>query len=274
MTFNLHAPPVSHTGPRGERIARLGPWFHNLHLPTGEQTAPSHPLGDFPSFKWRQIQSHLPADMAGMTALDVGCNAGFYSIELARRGAEVTGIDHDERYLAQARWAAQEFGLANRIHYRAMTVYDLMGAESGLPRWFDVVIFMGVLYHLRYPLLGLDLAASRVRPSPSNDDADGGLLVFQTLTTPDGCITPPLDDLPISERAKLVEPGWPRMSFVERRLASDPTNWWVPNASCCEAMLRSTGLRVVTRPGHEIYICRRATGSDRWRNELGGPGAS
>src|SRR5512142_540225 len=85
-------------------LAELAPWFHNLHLPDGTQTAPEHPLGDFPRFKWKQIAPVLPADMRGWRVLDVGCNAGFYSFELARRGARVSGVDIGGRYLEQARW--------------------------------------------------------------------------------------------------------------------------------------------------------------------------
>jgi len=263
MSFDLHAPPVRYSGPRGEQIARLGPWFHNLHLPTGEQTAPNHPLGDFPRFKWEQIRGLLPSDLSGTSALDVGCNAGFYSIELARLGATVTGIDIDDHYLEQARWAAGEFGVADRIEYRKLTVYDLGRRNAPIRSEFDIVVFMGVLYHLRYPLLGLDLAASRLRR--------GGVMIFQTLTTPDSWVGSAPEDLPITERRRLIAPGWPRMSFVERKLASDPTNWWVPNAACCEAMLRAAGMRIEARPGHEIYICRKVTdGEGAWRTVLGG----
>src|SRR4051795_11724773 len=92
-------------------VAELGPWFHNLHLPDGRQTAPEHPLGDFPAFKWREIASSLPEDLSGRTVLDIGCNAGFYSFALARQGARVVGIEPDERYLAQATWARARFGL-------------------------------------------------------------------------------------------------------------------------------------------------------------------
>lgn len=61
----------------GESAApELGPRFHNLHLPGGRRTAPDHPLGDFPAFKWEQIAAHLPADLSGARALDIGCNAG------------------------------------------------------------------------------------------------------------------------------------------------------------------------------------------------------
>ena len=225
-------------------IERLGPWFHNLHLPGGVETIPEHFLGgDFPRFKWLEIAPHIPQDLSGWRVLDVGCNAGFYSFELARRGADVVAMDHDPHYLAQARWACRQFGLENRIEFRQLPVY----AVAQWQEQFDLVWFMGVFYHLRYPLLGLDLAAARTR----------GTMVFQTLTTSDSEVRPVPDDLPIDERDRLSQSGWPRMSFIEHSFASDQTNWWVPNAACCEALLRSAGLRITSRPGHEIYVCQK-----------------
>ena len=223
-------------------VARLGPWFHNLHLPDGEQTAPDHPLGDYPAYKWNQIAPHLPEDLSGWTALDVGCNAGFYSFELARRGASVVGVDLDERYLRQARWARARFGLDDRVELRRTQVYDL--ARSG--ERYDLILFLGVLYHLRHPLLALDLLAARA----------SRLLVLQTLTMPGEEPIEPPEDLDLDERNRLRDPGWPAMAFIERRLADDPTNWWAPNHACVEAMARSAGLEVVARPGHEIVVCR------------------
>src|SRR5437763_2281881 len=96
-------------------IQQLGPWFHNLHLPDGTQTCPDHWLGDFPAFKWQQLSPHVPQDLSGWTCLDIGCNAGFYSFELARRGATVLGIDVDARYLKQARWACERFHLTDCV---------------------------------------------------------------------------------------------------------------------------------------------------------------
>ena len=97
-----------------ERIAararELGPWFHNLDL-QGVRTAPEHFLGDFPQVKWARFAHCLPADMRGLSVLDIGCNGGFYSIEMKRRGAaRVLGIDFDEDYLRQARFAAEVAG--------------------------------------------------------------------------------------------------------------------------------------------------------------------
>lgn len=221
----------------------LAPWFHNLHLPGGRRTAPDHPLGDFPAFKWREIAPHLPADLRGARALDIGCNAGFYSFELARRGADVLAVDVDEHYLRQARWAAGELGLMDSIEFRRMDVYQL----AGLAGPFDVVLFLGVLYHLRHPLLALDIVS----------ELSADALVVQTLTMPgdDRLDTPA--NLSIDAREEMLRPGWPTMAFIERDLADDPTNWWAPNAACVEAMLRSCGLQIRARPGHEIWLCRR-----------------
>ena len=110
-----------------------------LHLPNGAQTAPDHPLGDFPANKWRQLASHLPANLTGWSAVDIGCNAGFYSFELVRRGAMVTAINVDGHYLQQARWAAREFGLEERITFKQMQVYELARVNET----YALVWFMG-----------------------------------------------------------------------------------------------------------------------------------
>jgi tRNA (mo5U34)-methyltransferase len=222
-------------------VAELGPWFHNLHLPGGRQTAPDHPLGDFPACKWRQIAGCLPDDLRGARALDIGCNAGFYAFALAARGAEVLAIDVDEHYLRQARWAAEALDPDRRVAFRRGSVYDLAAVEEQ----FSIVLFLGVLYHLRHPLLALDIVAEKV----------GGTLVLQTLTMPGAAPAEPPADLGLGERDRLLAPGWPRAAFIERRLAGDPTNWWAPDDACVRAWLRSAGLRVTATPGHEIYVC-------------------
>ena len=231
----------------------LAPWFHNLHLPDGLQTAPDHPLGDFPRWKWRQIAAHLPAQMDGMHALDIGCNAGFYSFELARRGAQVLALDIDEHYLAQARWAAGSLDPHERVEFRRMGVYEL----ASLRARFDLVLMLGVLYHLRHPLLALDLVA----------EATAGTLVLQTLTQPGAQRVQPPHDLPIGERQRMREPGWPAMAFIEHELAGDATNWWAPNRACVEAMLRSCGMDVVAEPGDEIWVCRPQAGRNGAQHE-------
>jgi tRNA (mo5U34)-methyltransferase len=222
-------------------IESLGPWFHNLHLPGGMQTAPDHVLGDFPSVKWRQIEPFMAADLRGQRVLDIGCNAGFYSFELARRGADVLAIDIDPHYLRQARWAARQFDVHARIEFRTASVYDL---QDGRER-FDIVWFLGVLYHLRHPLLALDILR----------EITGRQLVLQTMTMPGEGAAGPAPSIGLAEREQLSRPSWPCMAFIEGELADDPTNWWAPNPACVEALVRAAGFTVIGRPGHEIYFC-------------------
>jgi tRNA (mo5U34)-methyltransferase len=256
MTRLLQREVSAPSAERADEIAALGPWFHNLHLPDGSQTAPAHPLGDFPSFKWKEIASHLPEDLSGWTALDIGCNAGFYSFELARRGARVTGIDVEPLFLGQARWAAREFGFDGQVSFEQMQIYDLAHAAES----YDLVLFMGVFYHLRYPLLGLDIVAERVKR----------LMVFQTLTMPGAEVEESTDiDRDIDDRDAFRAPGWPKMAFIEHRFSGDPTNWWAPNHAGVEAMLRSSGLEVMARPGHEIYLCQPDASATPWPRREG-----
>jgi tRNA (mo5U34)-methyltransferase len=226
------------------KIKQLQPWFHNLHLPNGVQTAPDHYFGDFPKFKWDDIKKHIPRSLEGQTALDIGCNAGFYSFELAKRGANVLGIDLDPHYLRQAKWAAKEMGLSDRVSFKQMQVYDL----AKMRRSFDIIIFMGVFYHLRYPMLALDIVSQKVK----------NMMIFQTLTMPGEEVFPTKADMTLEDRKNMLKKGWPVMSFIENRLATDPTNWWAPNHSCIEAMLRTCGLKVTARPGHEMYVAKPA----------------
>jgi tRNA (mo5U34)-methyltransferase len=224
------------------RVRELGEWFHNIDL-CGVQTAPQHFLGDYPAMKWRTFARAIPEDLRGKTVLDIGCNAGFYAIEMKRRGAaRVVGIDSDERYLAQARFAAEVVGVELELHQ--LSVYDV----ARLGERFDLVLFMGVLYHLRHPLLALDLLHEHVV---------GDLLVFQSMLRGSSEVAALADDYRFSDEWIFDLAGYPRLQFVERCYAHDPTNWWIPNRACAEAMLRNAGFEIVQHPEPEVYICQR-----------------
>lgn len=224
------------------RAEALGPWFHNLDL-NGVRTAPNHFLGDYPMVKWSNFADAIPQDLTGQSVLDIGCNGGFYSIEMKKRGADrVLGVDFDEDYLAQARFAAEVTG--SDIEFRKLSVYDV----GSLGERFDVVLFMGVLYHLRHPLLALDLIHEHVAKD---------LLVFQSMQRGSREIAPVGENHDFWETEHFDAPGYPKMHFIEHRYADDPTNWWVPNRACAEAMLRSAGFEIVHHPEDEVYVCRR-----------------
>jgi tRNA (mo5U34)-methyltransferase len=227
-----------------QRITDLGDWFHNIDL-RGHPTAPNHFLGDYPAIKWRRFSDALPDDLHGRTVLDIGCNGGFYSIEMKRRGADrVVGIDWDERYLNQARFAAEMTGV--QIEFRRLSVYD----AAALGERFDVVLFMGVLYHLRHPLLALDLLHEHVTRD---------LLVFQSMLRGADSVMRVEADYPFNTTDIFDAPGYPKMHFIEQRYSQDQTNWWIPNRAAAEAMLRSSGYTIIANPEPEVFVCRHAT---------------
>jgi tRNA (mo5U34)-methyltransferase len=226
-----------------EKVDALGPWFHNLDL-HGVPTAPGHFLGDYPNIKWRRFAAAVPEDLTGMTVLDIGCNAGFYSMEMKRRGAtRVVGLDSDDEYLAQARFAADVMGFD--IEFHRLSVYDV----GALGETFDFVLFLGVLYHLRHPLLALDL----IRDHVARD-----LLLFQSMQRGSAEVMEFGQDHDFWTTDIFDQPSYPKLHFVEHEYAHDWTNWWVPNRAGAEAMLRSAGFDIVGNPEEEVYLCRVA----------------
>jgi tRNA (mo5U34)-methyltransferase len=224
------------------QIRELGPWFHNFEI-DGVCTAPEHFLGDYPRFKWEAFKTAIPQDLEGRSVLDVGCNAGFYSLEMKRRNAgRVLGIDSDPRYLRQAHFAAQQFGLD--VDFQQMSVYQV----GSLGEKFDLVIFMGVLYHLRHPLLALDLLFEHVVRDQ---------MLFQCLQRGDERIPDLQENYVFSEWSVFDRPDYPKLHFIEEQYAADPSNWFIPNKAAIEAMLRSSGFTIEMNPEREVYLCRR-----------------
>jgi tRNA (mo5U34)-methyltransferase len=238
------------------RVRRLGPWFHNLNL-AGVQTAPEHFLGDYPRVKWQRFAHAIPDNLDGKTVLDIGCNGGFYAIEMKRRGAaRVVGIDSDDDYLVQASFAAEICGV--EVELVKLSVYDV----SALAEQFDIVLFMGVLYHLRHPLLALDL----IRRYVTKD-----LFVYQSMQRGSNEVAALAEDYEFWDEDIFEKPGFPRLCFIEKKYSGDPTNWWVPNRACSEAMLRSAGFSIEANPEAEVYVCRCAPvtdDGDHWPGNL------
>jgi tRNA (mo5U34)-methyltransferase len=194
-----------------KKISELGDWFHNLDL-KGVPTAPGHFLGDFPNIKWQHIRDVIPQDLTGATVLDIGCNGGFYSIQMKQR-----------------------------IEFEKCSVY----AMDEVTGQFDYVLFMGVFYHLRYPLYALDKIIKKV----------AGKLIFQTMVRGPEEIMKPAEDYLFSNKQIFEQVNFPAMYFIEQSYSHDYTNWWIPNRSAVEGMLRSSGLTILERPEPETWIC-------------------
>jgi tRNA (mo5U34)-methyltransferase len=189
------------------------------------------PGPNYPDSRWQLIEPLLP-DVSGKSCLDIGCSSGFFSLKLKELGASyVLGIDAGEqpKAIQQASFSAATLRLD--VDFRVHSVYDL----SGLGRQFDVVLFMGVLYHLRHPLLALEAIRSICRET----------LILQTITTAHHQAA---EELSVSFRESvglrspvLDDERFPTLKFIEGGLDGDVTCWFVPNTQAVRAMLRSSG---------------------------------
>jgi len=215
-------------------------WYHTIDLGEGVVT----PGADDTPVRLERLD--LPASLAGLTVLDIGAWDGFFSFECERRGASrVVATDHYS-------WHGPGWGtkngfelarraLGSRVEDIDIDVMDLTPARVGT---FDVVLLLGVLYHLPHPLLALEKVASVTR----------GTLILETV----------VDLVGLQRPAMAFYPG--------RELNDDPTNWWGPNPEAVRGMLASVGferVHTVTPLPNALYRAARAVAHHvKGRNRL------
>ena len=219
----------------------LGWWYQHFELPNGVWTGDGKPPSYDPRQRWNAFAPYLPEDLTGKTALDVGGNSGFFSIQMALRGAErVVLVEPFKEYTDQARFAAKQFGVELDIVNSDVHTYCLTTEER-----FDYVLFLGLFYHLKYPGLVLDRLAEMTRER----------LVLQSHSTG---ATEPGDQPELTEAEDVLnDPDYPRIAFVEHRYKNDPTNWWIPNHRALPPLVRSAGLKIVALPSAEIVVAEQ-----------------
>ena len=234
-------------------VERLRPWFHAIELPHGvwtkRESAGTEPA-DHPAGTWEVVRRHLPPDLAGKSVLDVGCNAGFYSVQAKRLGAaRVLGIDARQHEIRQALLVRRALGLD--LELRRQSVYSLSPARLGR---FDVVLALGLIYHCKHLVLALEKLFSVTR----------GVLIVETEILPEPHpIAPPPG--PSQEAAPPTLAGRPLqpLAFVhnEQRIEEAIANWFVPSAGAARALLRAAGfpqVEVAARFGaRAVLVCRR-----------------
>ncbi|MBK8014312.1 MAG: methyltransferase domain-containing protein [Deltaproteobacteria bacterium] len=133
-------------------------WYQDIHLGNGLRTKSRVFWGedpDHPRARWQEIAPGVPADLSGMSVLDIGCNAGFIAFEAKARGADyVCGVDLKPGYIEQAKFCAEAKGVD--VDFRVLDVYEL----EKLGRQFDFVFFVGILYHCRHLTVAIDQVSS------------------------------------------------------------------------------------------------------------------
>lgn len=185
-------------------------WWHTIDLGHGVIT----PGVNKSPAKLKKLR--LLDKLQGKTVLDIGACDGFYSFEAERRGAKrVLAIDSVAWQVSKAGFELARKVLNSKVEDMEMEVLDLSPERIGM---FDVVLFLGVFYHLRHPLLALEHVASVTREQ----------LILET-------------------HVDLLRHRRPAMAFYPgAELNNDPSNWWGPNRAAIEAMLRTVGFRRVT----------------------------
>ncbi len=209
------------------KIQELGKpegWFHCIELGSGVSTRESVPhLRNLLS----QIQRYIPADLSGKTVLDIGCNAGFFSIAAKQRNADhVLGIDTSPGFLKQAEFVRDVLGLD--IDYRNMSIYEI----PDLARKFDIVLCLGVIYHCADPFRAAENVASVTAHTAIVESA----LLGSSL----------LADKPVWE---FVFPGYESLphSLGEKERNY---NWWFPNVAGLTALFQRAGFAAVEIISH------------------------
>ena len=202
----------------------------------GVWTAPAHFLGDYPAVKWRHYADALPSDMRGKSVLDIGCNGGFFL-----SGDEATRLPIGLLALTATTGISPKRALRPKWKgWTSSSVACRCTMWGALAERFDIVLFLGVFYHLRHPLLALDLVHAH---------AARDLLVFQSMQRGGDDILEVAADYPWAETALFEEPGFPRLHFVEKAYAHDPTNWWgAEPGGCGGACFAVPASKILSRP--------------------------
>ncbi|HBB87950.1 MAG TPA: hypothetical protein DC047_10075 [Blastocatellia bacterium] len=229
-------------------LKRLEPWFHCIDLGGGLTTKTKSAIGepvDHPRPTWEKVKGCLPDDLSGKTVLDVGCNAGFYSLEVKRRGAaRVLGIDSQRNLIRQAAFVRDVHGLD--IDYRRMSVYDLDPHSLGQ---FDVTLALGLLYHCKHLVLALEKLFIVTRE----------LLILETA------IYPP-EKAPGSFTYEVggLQPLLHPLAYVENAPDAKEAiyNWFLPGIDALGALLRNIGFDDVevfpgTQSDRAVFACRK-----------------
>ena len=199
--------------------------YHTIELPDGRVLPGLQSTGHM---RWRLSLFGLPDDLRGKRVLDIGAWDGWFSFECERRGATVVAVDCVELdTFLEARSL-----LNSNVEYLTLDVNELSAARLGQ---FDIVLFFGVLYHLRHPLMGLEKVVELCR---------GAALVESFVMAPEARAIPTI------------------MEFYEgAELGGQIDNWFGPTPECLLALCRSAGfaevvLRDVTN-GRGSVIARR-----------------
>src|SRR5690606_33834852 len=127
-------------------VRELGWGYQCFELPGGVMTGSGKPPAYRPQTRWRFIEPYVPEDLSGRTVLDVGGNAGYFSVQMMKRGArDCVLVEPFTEFAAQARYVGREFGYPLEVVNEVVHTFCLTREDR-----FGFVVFLGLFYHLKY----------------------------------------------------------------------------------------------------------------------------
>ncbi|MEO8126368.1 MAG: DUF1698 domain-containing protein [Bryobacteraceae bacterium] len=193
-------------------------WWHSFDLPNGECI---EGVNTTDGLKKRLSQFPISEDLTGKRVLDIGAWDGWFTFEMERRGADVVAVDCWDN----PRFRSMQKLLQSRADYRILDMYELTPDRIG---YFDIVLFMGVLYHLKHPLLALERVCALTRD----------LAVVDSFVLRE-------QDLPGVDLGRV-----PVMAFYENEeFGGNTDNWVAPSVACLMAFCRTAGFARVELRG-------------------------
>jgi len=225
-----------------QELDSLGNWHHRVNLGDGKFTTDNQSAPN-PQEKWKLLEPYVPEDLSGKTVLDLGCNSGYFSVQMKLRGAShVVSVDNEDLALKQANFLARWFDVELEFVKQEAHVYCLTTDQQ-----FDYVLFLGLFYHLKYPVLVLDRLAEMTKSR----------LYFQSAVVgPKISEYTPKENYSNEERDELNKmEDFPKLLFIETKFDDSPGNWWLPNDSAIIGLLRNAQLNIIARPARAVYVC-------------------
>jgi tRNA (mo5U34)-methyltransferase len=207
-----------------QRFARVRNWYHQIEIRPGVVTP-----GVNQSSKVRDLLE-LPSDCTGLRVLDLGTRDGYFAFEMERRGAEVIAIDYVSMDETGFQLVAEL--LDSKVRYFQENVYNVTPARFGT---FDIVLFLGLIYHLPDPLGALEV----IRSVCTKELYLETQAIDQAFMLADGSLVPLDGVADVLANVPIMQ------YYAGKSLNDDPSNYWAPNAKCMEMMLVDSGFRLV-----------------------------
>jgi tRNA (mo5U34)-methyltransferase len=240
---------------KAEKLVKAARWYHSFEVLPGIWTPGVHRTD---SARLLNSRFNMPEDLTGKTVLDIGALDGPHSFELERRGANVTSLDIQSPDVSGYGTAHKVRGSKNT--YIQGSVYNLDDLLKGMS--FDIILFFGVWYHLKNPVLAFEQIAGVMTKD--------SLLCFEGEVLKNYAEKHDETEHPDSELiSRMADSDLPVTLYYSGRYKKSLYNWFVPNRACVNEWIETAGLQMTSHgfwdkhPNQRLYGTAKKRASGR-----------